>query len=273
MASPLLLANLFLLLITALSVQGFLLYPEVRNERCRACRALKDTKNMDHDNNAAAGANMNPKRISADSIYFDMQVAGTPIGRLVFHLTNPSPLPVHTENLIQLAKGSRRSIDPKAHYVGCEFDHSPAFVEEAGMGNNGRYKWGHQLKGRGRNAVGIASGLIVDPENQLSSTHSVSFGGQYYGDKYYNAEDDDDTDNDDPGVVLTVPIVGPGRGSSKFSIVRVGESPKEWRERLLLNLGVVGKMDPSSLHVLHAMARQRSGPPTVVACGVLVLQE
>jgi hypothetical protein len=273
MAPPLLLANLILLLITAFSVQGFLPYPEVRNERFRTCRLLKETKNIDHDdnNNAAAGAK-NPKQISADSIYFDMQVAGTPIGRLVFHLTNPSPLPFHTENLIQLAKGSRRSIDPMAHYVGCEFDHSPAFVEEAGgMGNNGRYKWGHQLKGRGRNAVGLPNGLIVDPENQLLSTHSVSFGGQYYGDKYVN--DGDDTDDNDPGVVLTVPIVGPGRGSSKFSVVRVGESPKEWRERLLLNLGVVGKMDPSSLDVLHAMARQRRGPPTVVACGVLVLQE
>jgi hypothetical protein len=200
--------------------------------------------------------NKDPHQISADAIYFDIEVAGNSVGRLMFHLTNPSPLPLHTENLIQLAKGSRRGIDPKAHYVGCEFDYSPATVED-GMG---RYRWGHQLRGRGRNAVGRADQPIADPENQLKNTHSC-FGGQYYGVKYVEEEGD-------PAILLTVPILGPGHGSSKFSIVRVGESPKEWRERLLLNAGVIGRMDSSSLEVLHAMARQRMGPPTVVAAGV-----
>lgn len=31
-----------------------------------------------------------PGRISADSIYFEIEVAGTKLGRLIFHLTNPS---------------------------------------------------------------------------------------------------------------------------------------------------------------------------------------
>ena len=125
----------------------------------------------------------------------------------------------------------------------------------------GRYRWGHQLKGRGRNAIGRSDQLIIDPENQLQSTHSC-FGGQYYGVEYEEMDGD-------PGVFLTVPIVGPGRGSSKFSIVRVGESPREWGDRLLMNSGVIGRLDPSSLEVLHAMARQRMGPPTVVAAGAL----
>jgi hypothetical protein len=196
-------------------------------------------------------------KLSADSIYFDIEVANEPIGRLVFHLTNPSPLPLHAENIIQLAKGSRRGIDPQAHYVGCQFDFSPATVED-GMG---RYRWGHQLKGRGRNALGRADQPIKDPESQIKCTHSC-YGGQYYGDVYTEVEGD-------PGVVLTVPVVGPGYGSSKFSIVRVGESPQEWKERLLINSGMIGKMDPSCLETLHAMARQRMGPPTVVACGAL----
>jgi hypothetical protein len=67
----------------------------------------------------------------------------------------------------------------------------------------------------------------------------------------------------------SVPVAGPGRGSSKFSIVRVGESPQEWRELLLLNSGAVGRLDPSSLEVLQTMARQRMGPPKVVGSGVL----
>lgn len=201
-----------------------------------------------------------PGAISAHSVYFDIEIAGVEIGRLIFHLANPSPLPLHAENFIQLTKGSRRGIDPKAHYIGCEFDFSPATIED-GMG---RYRWGHQLKGRGRNAIGRADELINDPENQLRHTHSC-FGGQYYGVRY----DPTELEDGDPGVLLTVPVIGPGRGSSKFSIIRVGESPREWGERLLINAGVIGRMDPSCLAVLHRLARQREGPPRVKGAGVL----
>ena len=201
--------------------------------------------------------NVDPGVLSADSIYFDIEVANQPIGRLIFHVKNPSSLPKHAENIIQLAKGSRRGIDPKAHYVGCEFDFSPATIED-GMG---RYRWSHQLKGRGRNGIGRADELITDPESQAGCCHST-FGGQYYGDIYTKIEND-------PGVLLTVPVVGPGYGSSKFSIVRVEESPKEWRETLLINSGVIGRLDISSLETLHSMARQRNGPPTIVSGGAL----
>lgn len=214
------------------------------------------------------------QNISANQVYFDIAVAGNNIGRLVFDLRNPSPLPLHAENLIQLVKGSRRSIDPLAHYVGCQFDYSPATIED-GMG---RYRWGHSCKGRGRNAIGPADQPLKDAVNQLQCTHSC-YGGQYYGiDVYTNNDnesdiDDQEDDQDDPKVYLTVAVAGPNYGSSKFSVVRVGESPQEWRERLLLNAGVIGKLqhndDSSSLHVLHRMARQRVGPPTIVASGVL----
>eukprot|EP00980_Cylindrotheca_fusiformis_P005048 scaffold1069_cov143-Cylindrotheca_fusiformis.AAC.6 len=207
-------------------------------------------------------------RLSADSIYFDLEIQKHPIGRLVFHLTNPSPLPLHAENVIQLVKGSRKGIDPMAHYVGCEFEYSPSTIEEEGNnrggGGGGRYLWGHTLKGRGRNAIGRADQTLIDQQNQLIHTHSC-YGGQYYGDKYNNNNSDQD---DDPGVVLTVPIKGPGHGTSKISIVRVGESPNEWQERLLINSGVIGRLDPSCLEVLHTMARQRIGPPTVAGAGV-----
>ncbi|KAL7556118.1 hypothetical protein ACA910_020201 [Epithemia clementina (nom. ined.)] len=213
--------------------------------------------------------------VSASAIYFDIQVGNNEndkIGRLIFDLANPSPLPWHTENIIQLAKGSRRGIDPKAHYVGCEFDYSPLTVEEED-GRIGRYRWSHQIKGRGRNAIGRADQAIVDVENQRRNTHSC-YGGQYYGVRYdttttTTTSNNNKNDKKDPGVLLTVPILGPGHGTSKWSIVRVGESPKEWGDRLLLNSGVIGKLRAESLPVLHAMARQRRGPPTVVAAGVL----
>jgi hypothetical protein len=201
-----------------------------------------------------------PNAISADRVYFDIAVQGQAIGRLVFCLSNPSPLPMHAENLVQLAQGSQRSIDPLAYYVGCEFDFSPATIQD-GMG---RYRWGHTLRGRGRNAVGRPDQALTDPVNQLAHTHTC-FGGQYYGDVY----DPDALSDGDPGVLLTVPVLGPGRGSSKFSIVRVGESPREWGDRLLMNAGVIGKMDPACLPVLLTMTQHQQGPPTIAAAGVL----
>jgi hypothetical protein len=65
-------------------------------------------------------------------------------------------------------------------------------------------------------------------------------------------------------VLLTVP----SSLSTKFSIVRVSESPKEWGERLLLNSAVLGYLDLESLDVLRMMARQKVGVPTIVDCGV-----
>ena len=102
----------------------------------------------------------------------------------------------------------------------------------------------------------------MDKTSQLASTHAC-FGGQYYGVKY-------DANDDRHAVVLAVPVLGPGYGSSRFSIVRVAESPPAWRERLLLNLGVVGFLVPNSYDVLRAMARQRLGPPTIVASGLVL---
>lgn len=227
----------FLLLLTAvllLSVEGFV--SQLSNKRSHV--VLHSSTEAD---------------ITPTQVYMDLEIGDTPIGRLVFSLCNPSPLPLHTENLVTLLKGSRRSIDPLAHYVGCTFDFSPATIED-GLG---RYRWGHVCKGRGRNAIGRPDEPIVDAENLLKSTHSC-FGGQYYGQEYQDQE-----------VVLTVPVAGPGRGSSRFSVVRVGESPPEWKERLLLNSGVVGTLEPTSLEVLHTMARQQVGPPKIVASGVL----
>ena len=111
----------------------------------------------------------------------------------------------------------------------------------------GRYRWSHQVKGRGRNGIGKPGELIT--ESQAGCCHST-YGGQYYGDVYSKIEND-------PGVLLTVPIVGPGYGTSKFSIVRVEESPKEWRETLLINSGVIGRLDQSSLGVLQAVSLLR----------------
>jgi hypothetical protein len=145
--------------------------------------------------------------------------------------------------------------------VGCEFQHSPQFVE-----GFAQYRWGHLLKGRGRNAVGRAEERISDPENMRKCMHSV-YGGQYYG---LNYDRDVPTVGDrDERVVLTVPLVGPGRGSTDLSIVRVGESPPEWKERLLLNSAVLGWLDPSSLETLRGMARQTQGAPKVVESGIL----
>jgi hypothetical protein len=199
--------------------------------------------------------------LTAEYVYFDLQVQGHDIGRLVFQLTIPSPLPFHAENLIQLCRGDQRSIDPAATYVGCAFDYGTDYIEVG----RGRYRWSHVLRGKNRNAVGRADEAISDPANQLQCTHSV-YGGQYYGDKYESNEDGDF------GVLLTVQIRGPGHGSSRWQLVRVGESPPEWGERLLLNTGVIGRL-VQGIDTVHALARQSLGPPTIVRAGVLSSDE
>ena len=112
------------------------------------------------------------------------------------------------------------------------------------------------LDGRGINAIGRGQERIGAPgEGKVT----VQGSGDYYGTPY---------DPKHP-VVLTVPLVGPGRGSTSFSIVRVGDSPQEWGERLLINSAVVGFMDEASKEALTQLASQTDGPPTVVDSGIL----
>lgn len=231
-----------------------------------------------------------------DKIYFDIGVKtqsnnqhGSKIlnvGRLWFHITptnHPHYLPLHISNLCNLAASKRKAVDPKATYVGCTFQFSPATIDDGSF----RYRWGHQCDGFGRNGIqaSLASGRVTDWDEPFSDPERIkecahdSFGGKYYGWRY------DDISNllggDTAAILLTVPIHGPGAGTSKFSIVRVSESPREWGERLLLNSAVVGFLDctanggfgdetndgRNSLQVLRAMAQQKIGVPTIVGCG------
>lgn len=181
--------------------------------------------------------------LSAEYLYFDITVQDQDIGRMVFQLSIPSNLPKHAEHVIEVCRGDRRSIDPRASYKNCQFDYSLDYIEGP------QYRWSHILKGP------PSKKILEDPESQLQTTHKV-FGGQYYGDEYMD------------GTVLCVPIVGPGRGTSRLTIVRVQESPREWKERLLLNSGVIGKLVEGQ-DVLEFMAKQKYGPPMVRDCGVL----
>jgi len=190
-------------------------------------------------------------------IFFDIAVCDQELGRIVFNLKDSERiLPLHHENLVKLVTGAVRSIDNRCSYVNCSFKHSPQFVETFPQ-----YRWAHTLQGRGKNAV--REDRISDPQHLKNCQHSV-YGGVYYGLEYGAAEDFENGE----GVVLTVPLVGAYRGSTSFSIVRVGESPQEWRERLLIESAVLGVLE-SGIDVLREMARQTSGPPTVVASGMV----
>ena len=202
-----------------------------------------------------------------------------------------------------------QAVDSKATYEGCMFQFSPATIDDGSF----RYKWGHSVDGFGRNSIQTdqADGTRTsfdepfgDPERLMECSHEC-FGGVYYGQQYEEIADTLQTRGDDAVVLLTVPIRGPGAGTSKFSVVRVSESPQEWYvllmmfscrkgvlshgqprgKRLLLNSACVGYLDcrgdgkfggngsndgdsPTSLEVLRFMARQRYGPPKIVNCGV-----
>ena len=209
----------------------------------------------------ASAGDLATETAEATRVYIDVSAADRPMGRLVFHIPSPNPLPLHSDNVIKIFAEARKSIDPRCTYVGCEFSYSPQFVE--GMA---QYRWAHVLPGNGRNAVGKADGRIEDRES-LGRCFQRVFGGSYYGLNYSSLPSGGEYGAG--AVVLTVPLSGSGRGSSCFSIVRVGESPREWGERLLLNGAVLGWMDPICQDVLKDMATQREGPPTVTSSGLL----
>eukprot|EP00562_Extubocellulus_spinifer_P006947 CAMPEP_0178518356 /NCGR_PEP_ID=MMETSP0696-20121128/26213_1 /TAXON_ID=265572 /ORGANISM="Extubocellulus spinifer, Strain CCMP396" /LENGTH=290 /DNA_ID=CAMNT_0020148913 /DNA_START=56 /DNA_END=928 /DNA_ORIENTATION=+ len=188
--------------------------------------------------------------------------------RLIFHVpTSPALLPLHTENIIKLFSQSQRSIDSRCSYVGCAFRHSPQFVE-----GFPQYRWAHVLDGRSINAVGRGSDRIEEKDAMSACRVDVVGSGSYYGIRYEDIPtvgDAYDNTGGGRGVALTVPLSGPGRGSTSLSVVRVGDSPQEWGERLLINSAVIGWMDPSCGEALRTMATQTDGPPSVVASGVL----
>ena len=115
------------------------------------------------------------------------------------------------------------------------------------------------LDGRDINAIGRGQERIEEKEKMATCRVTVQGSGDYYSMTY---------DPKHP-VVLTVPLVGPGRGSTSFSIVRVGASPQEWGERLLINCAVIGWLDEASNEALIQLASQTDGPPTVIDSGIL----
>jgi hypothetical protein len=201
-----------------------------------------------------------PTQERAVRFYFDIAVADEPLGRLTFCVPRPDTVfPTHVQNILQLVTQARRSIDPRCSYVGCEFLWTFPFVE-----GRAQYRWAHVLAGKGRNAVGPATERLGNPDAPQRPAHPL-YGGMYYGLAY----DELIPGYGENAVLLTVPLTGPGRGSTTLSMVRVAESPLEWRERLLLNSAVLGWLEPSSGDVFRYMAQQTKGPPKVTASGVL----
>lgn len=202
--------------------------------------------------------------------FLDTAIQDETIGRLVFCLPQTTSLfPLHSENLLQIVSQERRSIDPLCHYINCEFNFSPQFIQ-----NFPQYRWAHVLIGRNRNAVGRPTERIVDTASLQAHTHKI-YGGIYYGLDYQKLVEKTwpslyDTSTSLPTAVLTLPMTGPGRGFTQMNIVRVEESPPQWKERLLLNSAVLGWLEPSSMPVLRTMAMQQRGPPTVVDSGLLM---
>lgn len=170
--------------------------------------------------------------------YLDMAVQDEPIGRLVFCVPRPKSLfPLHTENLLRLASRSRRSVDPACHYVRCAFHHAPQYVE----GTTARYR---------RARVPAGSGIAtpwVDPRNASSTrppcgptrtdstVASTTDSGATRSSTtllpaaYGTYEDDDPVFAAAHAVppLPTLPVTGPGRGTTQLGVVRVAESPPE----------------------------------------------
>jgi hypothetical protein len=266
---------------------------------CTTATTFTTTTSLSAESSPSSSSTTISPYLSAEFCYFDVRTNDNTVGRLVVQLTIPSLLPRHAENFVRLCRGDLVAIDPKATYVGCTFDDTTDYAEyyytntadgTTVTSTNGRYRWSHVVRGRNRNAIGRATDPIVDAASVRQCTNAV-FGGQYYGDVVGNTLDQEYAMDDDDaaansfdsspyinattvrlGIVLAVSVAGPGYGSSRFALVRVAESPPEWRQRLLLNSGVIGRL-VSGHETLHALARRdprkSSSPPTIVATGVL----
>lgn len=193
-------------------------------------------------------------------IWMDVSIGGTPVGRLTFSLAPREMLPNTIDNFRSLVLSERRSIEPGLTYHGCAFAWSPSYVEGP------QYKFSHVCDGNGKRAV-----RATDDGAVLSRCAVRVFGGTtYYGLRLCpdgGAAGAADGTTTSAGTVLTVPVAGPGRGKSRFAIVRVADSPPAWRERLLINTAVVGGLISGS-EVVTAMATA-SAPPVVLASGEL----
>ena len=181
-------------------------------------------------------------------LWLDLAIAGAPAGSLVFELGAAEMLPRSIANVAALAAGTCTLLDSRLSYVGCAFEHGPSYI--AGP----QYRWAHVLKGRGKPAVSPAR----DEPAALAACKRSFYGGTYYGMRI--------EDSPTAQTFLTVPVTGPGAATSRLAIVRVGESPPAWRERLLLSSAVIGALVAGD-EVVDAMSRSASAP-VVASAGV-----
>jgi hypothetical protein len=190
----------------------------------------------------------------APRVFLDVASGKDALGRLEFELGAASLLPAHTENVRMLCTGER---------VGCAYRYLGCFWEAGGAFAAGpRYGYAAELKGRGRNAYGAASALIADDDALAACARA---GGAYHG----LAVADDAT-----ATLLTVPVRGPGRGSTRLRVVRLGAAPPAARAALLRDSAVLGVLAPAGEATLDAMAAAAGGAkakrPRVVGCGELL---
>ena len=178
--------------------------------------------------------------------YMDIEIGGEAAGRLTF-LMSPDLCPRTVDNFVRLCKGSDAGVDPKLTYAGCRF--------EAYSG-----KYTYTCKGNGKHVFG--AGKFVEREAMSATRRGTpgAGGGTYYGEEV-------DLLEDESGVVLTIPVSGPGFGASRFAVVRVGESPGSLKQRLLANTMVIGRCaDDASRETLRRMT-VADAAATIVACG------
>lgn len=180
--------------------------------------------------------------------FMDVEIEGTPAGRLTFDL-RPDLCPKTVDNFVSLCAGTNVGIDPKLTYKGCTFE-----------AYNGKYTY--TCKGNGKHIYGRGKFVERDAMSATRNGTPGAGGGTYYGEPVDLMEDEN-------SVVLAVPISGPGFGSSRFAVVRVGESPGSLKQRLLANTMVIGRcVDEVSWETLRLMT-VADGRAKIVDCGEL----
>lgn len=182
---------------------------------------------------------------SQPSVFLEIGNAEEIFGQLLFELRT-EVAPETIENFRQLCTGQQVGVNPSLSYQGCDFEPYKG-------------KYSYTCKGRGRNIYGAKKFVESKALSQCRHETPGAGGGVYYGIEV-------DLDKDPNLIVLAVPISGPGFGTSRFVIVRVGESPASLQQRILANLLVIGILQEGE-EILKTRMSTRESPVTILACG------
>ncbi|KAK3237834.1 hypothetical protein CYMTET_52114 [Cymbomonas tetramitiformis] len=216
-----------------------------RANSCQLRKLRKVTARSPANRDLASQRSLTTTSQLSPTVFLEIGNAEESFGQLLFEL-QAEVAPETVENFRQLCTGEQVGVNSSLSYEGCDFEPYKG-------------KYSYTCKGRGKNIYGAKKFVESNALSQCRHKTPGAGGGVYYGIEV-------DLDKDPNLIALAVPISGPGFGTSRFVIVRVGESPASMQQRILANLLVIGIMKQGE-EILKTNMSTRESPTSILACG------